>query len=66
MISNELEYKNTLKWIEKFEKVAEKTKFELSNNPTLLKIELESVKNQIEQLVAEAKHYEQNYLRKAS
>jgi hypothetical protein len=66
MISNETEYKQTLKWIEKFEKVAKNTKAELIHNPILLKIELDSIENQLEQLVKEVRDYEQTYLRKAS
>lgn len=67
MITNEMGYKQTLEWLERFEKALEKEKKKyLPHNPQMYRIVSSGTIAQIEDLKNELTEYEQNFLRKAS
>lgn len=62
MIKTKEGYKQTLKWIEEFEQVAQNLQTELAHNPKLLKLELTGIKTQIADLRKQARQYENKFL----
>lgn len=66
MITTELGYKQTLEWLERFEKALEDEKKKyLPHNPQMYQIVTSGTITQIEELKDELTEYEQNVLHKA-
>ncbi len=67
MITTELGYKQTLEWLEKFEKALENDKKTyLPDNPQMYQLVSSGTISQIKELKAELAEYEKSILHKAS